>query len=592
MHFDVSKKTIGELFSDDNFYVLPAYQRPFSWTAKEAMRLLNDLSLAYAEEEHSSYFLGMSVCVVQKLDDNPSGSSLPALTTNDQIKNSPFDVNGVIDGQQRLATLTILFAVLRDLAEHQDEVNFIRTLIEVTNATIHQYRLVLFTNDNDIFEHFIQPPGATSKDSDNPDLHASQENILDIRDLYKQRLTQMAPEHRSGLLKFIVKNVSIIHVTANDLDAGYNIFMGINQTGKKLAISDIARALFLGSIPADEREDVTRQWRKNEDCLGEEFNAIFSFIQRIHGRRNEKIISENIAISKLSGGSAPYINNVVNPLAEAMIYIKQPEVRNLPENHPIHRHITMLRWIKNDAWLPPTLQFLSTHKNRTDELEEFMSEMHRLVYGLTILGLGDSRRLTRYRGLTRDIIDGSHWSKSTSRLFLTEKEQRKTLYQLTFNLYSASTQSSKLILLYLNDMIAGGDLSFDPSEISVEHVFPRRPNKTSEWLTIFADADERDACRTSLGNQVPLTLAMNNKIKNRDYSDKIDMIFPRDRLTGVRKQTEFAMTNRLLNIDSWNYTTVMQNEELYLDLLKKALRLEGPCGAELRTPKIAANKSS
>ena len=65
----------------------------------------------------------------------------------------------------------------------------------------------------------------------------------------------------------------------------------------------------------------------------------------------------------------------------------------------------------------------------------------------------------------------------------------------------------------------------------------------------------------------------------------MEIIFPVDTVTGVRKPTDFAMTNCLLNIDKWDYTTVMENEELYLDMIRKTLRLEGRYGMELRNSK-------
>ena len=576
MSFDVSKKTIGQLFSGDNFYVLPAYQRPFSWTKKEAIKLLDDLFLAYAEQGTTPYFLGMSVSIQQTMDENPTDAALPTTISETATTSKTLYVNGIIDGQQRLATLTILLSVLRDMTKDEGEQTLIRNLIEVNNTSVHPFRLVLFTNDNDIFENYIQPDGATNNQSDNPDLHESQVNIIEIRDLYKARLGQLAPEHRSGLLKFIIEQTTIIFVTATDLDAGYKIFMSINASGKKLSLSDIARASFLGSVPADNRETVTREWRKYEEILGEDFDSIFSFIQRIHGRRSQQVIKENIAIAKDAGGSGPYINNIVTPLAKALIYLKTPEARNLPENHPIHRYITMLQWMKNDAWIPPVLQFLKTNHTNIDETGKFFREMHRLVFGMTVMGMGDSKRITRQRSLIRAVTDNTHWDKSTSPLFLNADEQKKILFQLTFNLYSSSSQSSKLILLLLNDMFAGGNINFDPTEISVEHVFPRRPAKRSNWLEIMADANQRDTCHASIGNQVPLTLKMNEQVKNWDYDVKKEVMFPKDPVTEIRKHTEFAMTNRLLTIKDWDYPAIMENEALYLDMLKKAIATRRP----------------
>jgi len=586
MSFRVSKKTIGELISDDNLFVLPAYQRPFSWTSEEAIRLLDDISIAFAEQDNEEFFIGTCVCVEQEL---LAGQSQPEMPKLSYENHSMFDVLGIIDGQQRLATLTMLLAVLRDLSDIEKDRRFIRDMLELPGG-VHSYRLILFTNDAEIFEQYVQPDGSTKEQCDNPDLRASQERILEIRDIFKKRLSKMAPEHRSGLIKFIARNVFLIHVTTDDLDEGYKIFLGINETGRKLGIADIGRAVFLGSVPSDVREETTRIWRRNEDMLGAEFDAIFGYVQRIHGRRNPKVIAENIVISKHAGGSAPYINNIINPLADAMIYIKHPYERDIPKDHDIHRYLIMLRWITNTDWMPPALQFISTHKNQTDEISAFLRELHRLVFGLTILGRGKSKRITRHNSLIRDIRDNQHWDKSVSRLFLTPDEQAKILYQLTFNLYKSSSQSAKLILLYLNDLFAGGDLGHHPGEISVEHVCPDHPSQKSEWRIIFSVANERDACRSSLGNLVPLPLEMNLKIKNKDFDDKLDIIFQEDDVTGVRKPTEFAMTNRLLGLAKWDYAKVMENETLYLDMLKKALRLDGPCGMELRAPKKSVKK--
>jgi uncharacterized protein with ParB-like and HNH nuclease domain len=88
---------LSKIFNDDFLFTIPNYQRPYAWTTEETGQLLDDL-LAALEDEHKEinqmnpYFLGNIVL----------------------IKNGKADAQ-VIDGQQRLTTLTILLSVLREL---------------------------------------------------------------------------------------------------------------------------------------------------------------------------------------------------------------------------------------------------------------------------------------------------------------------------------------------------------------------------------------------------------------------------------------------------------------------------------------------
>ena len=77
-----------------------------------------------------------------------------------------------------------------------------------------------------------------------------------------------------------------------------------------------------------------------------------------------------------------------------------------------------------------------------------------------------------------------------------------------------------------------------------------------------------------------------------EYSEKRNIILPWDELGELRQLTEFALINRLSNIDHWDHQVIMDNERLYLDLLKTALRLEGPSGQELRDRKNRKNARS
>ena len=94
---EAGEKQIADVFSDGYAFTIPPYQRPYAWEVQQANELLDDLLEAMRPNSRSEglYFLG-SIVLVKTRGDSAAK---------------------VVDGQQRLTTLTILFSVLRDLTD-------------------------------------------------------------------------------------------------------------------------------------------------------------------------------------------------------------------------------------------------------------------------------------------------------------------------------------------------------------------------------------------------------------------------------------------------------------------------------------------
>ena len=124
---EAHERAIREVFSDSLVFEIPAYQLPCAWEEEQAPELLSDVLGAMHNSEASGgiYFLGSIVLI--KLPSDPLAK--------------------VIDGQQRLTTLTILLSVLRDLTT-DEEMRFARRAYVFQKAdpdkgTKDQYRLLL-----------------------------------------------------------------------------------------------------------------------------------------------------------------------------------------------------------------------------------------------------------------------------------------------------------------------------------------------------------------------------------------------------------------------------------------------------------------
>ncbi len=132
---EAHEHAIGEVLSDKYAFEIPSYQRPYAWEEEQARELLSDILAAMDNTDVSGgiYFLGSIVLIKTPNDPNAK----------------------VIDGQQRLTTLTILLSALRDLTS-DDEVRIERRSYifqkgSADKGTSDQYRLLLRERDRPFF---------------------------------------------------------------------------------------------------------------------------------------------------------------------------------------------------------------------------------------------------------------------------------------------------------------------------------------------------------------------------------------------------------------------------------------------------------
>lgn len=139
MGINASEKPLGKVFSTDYQFVIPAFQRAYSWQVSNMLQLVEDLEDAARDPEHP-YFLGSLILV--------GGTD------------STGRLYQVIDGQQRLTSLTIIIAILRDLETDPELVANLNTLIlEEGNRLFGREaepRLALRERDAEFFRNYVQ----------------------------------------------------------------------------------------------------------------------------------------------------------------------------------------------------------------------------------------------------------------------------------------------------------------------------------------------------------------------------------------------------------------------------------------------------
>src|ERR1039457_3400422 len=224
---------LGKLFCADYDCLSPDDQRPYAWGMEQAAELLDDLSGALDRDEGEPYFLGSIVLIKQP--DVPRAE--------------------VVDGQQRLTTLTILFAVLAYLAADEETAGELRELILEPGKKLlgleAKPRLELRRKDTGFFRKYVQSAGRLD------DLRALNDNELDSdaqraiqanTTLILERLDGWTPERRLALGQLLLQRTYLVVVSTADLASAYRIFNVLNTRGLDLSPADVFKSQVIGAI--------------------------------------------------------------------------------------------------------------------------------------------------------------------------------------------------------------------------------------------------------------------------------------------------------------------------------------------------------
>ena len=244
-----TEQSIGNVFSDTYLFEIPLYQRPYAWTTEHVEELLDDLIDAMRRDIHAPYFLG-SVVLIKNDDDAESE---------------------VVDGQQRLTTLTMLLCVLRDISGDGDLDAFIRQAGNKHLGTEDRFRLSARQRDRIFFEDKIQRKGSLESflSLDSAQFSDSQRNMFENVNCIREELVKLSEGDRDSLATFVAQKCFLVVVSASDGTAARRIFSVMNNRGLDLSPTDILKAEILDAISDSQAQDVyATKWEEIEERLG------------------------------------------------------------------------------------------------------------------------------------------------------------------------------------------------------------------------------------------------------------------------------------------------------------------------------------
>lgn len=329
-----SQQTIEGLFCNTSEqFIIPQYQRPYSWTFDQCSELFRDVMSAF--EDKDSYFLGNIIFA----------------------RSNDFDINGksnVVDGQQRLITVWILIKVLSLFLE---DVNTLKTALSIVpwrgDANEPKIMSTIFENkDNDalkyvfsielsrlgdLYDEYVKKHGELKEDKCSTQMEAT---LLFFYEQIKNSVSLKSEDKLAEFAQYLMKKVSMLPIvqTADDedkaTDKALTIFETINNRGLDLEDADIFKARLYNSastnIQKDEFISLWVDFKTECDSLKISIDDAFRYYSHvIRGREgittSEKRLRDfftNESYSPITYKTYDEVLTDLNKILDALKYIK------------------------------------------------------------------------------------------------------------------------------------------------------------------------------------------------------------------------------------------------------------------------------
>lgn len=545
---------LDKIFSSDFEYHIPVYQRPYAWTEDETGKLFDDLYDFFCTRSTENYFLGSIVMIK---DDNNRYAD-------------------VIDGQQRLTTLSILFAAMAERFTGGRKASCMKRLQEPGDELAGikaQPRLFLRDWDQPFFCKYIQNVefnalfeiDPVTLDTD------SKRHIQQNAKLLRERIADSFPTENDLLqfTTFLLNQCYLVGVSTDNQASAFRIFSVMNSRGLDLLPIDIIKSETIGRLPQALQRDYTDKWEELENDTGREgFNEVFTHTKTIFSKERPKknLLDEFREYVTSRVEPQALIDQYLVPYSQAYIQLRNCEYASTQYADEINQFLFWLNKTNNYDWMPPAIKFFSLYHNDSLYMLWFMRKLERLASYLLVTGRDVNHRMDRYKWLlvemeTRPQTDINDPLRSIE---LTEWEKKAFMEALGSEVYSMPAMRRNYIIQRLDSFVSDGGASYNVKLFTIEHVLPQNPREDGEWMKLWPDQNARKFWLNRIGNLVPLTRQRNSAAQNYDFDLKKEKYFQTKNGT-----SSYTLTTQVINEDQWTPEVVSKRQQFLLSVFEQ-----------------------
>lgn len=535
---------IGKIFSADFFFSIPDYQRPFAWDESNFQDLIDDLESA---REGQQYFLG--TLVLHKKD---------AKNTYD-----------VVDGQQRITSLLILFACLRDLiVDPQFKKTLQGKIVQEENKVDGIPEMPrISVKDRQTFREIVLEEGGTLKTFKDDQMAEPQIRYLKAIQTFNETLKNYNQDELQKFVQFINQRCTVIYLATSTFNDAFKLFTIVNDRGRQLRRIDVLKAQNISpdaiAIEAT-RDRISKQWEALENDIGEkDFESILYAMRMIliKEKPQEDLLAEfenKIFKKGLLQRGEKFVDEVkiycdlYRQIFTDKDYIPKTDATHLKYRAMIH---IMDTEFEASEWRACLIFFAKKYSGNS--FYEFILLIEKVYLTQWVKGVRKDERFGVYSKILKSI--DNHAKAEDVLKEIPYDEKAIVSAGKAQNVYGA--RYAKYFLLRLEVLASENDMYKEINAKSIEHIFPQKPDATSEWAK-DKDFKEHAAVVNSLGNLVLLSKSKNSSASNHDFKIKKEK-YLKDRVS------DYPRSIKITSEDSWSIEKIKAEKDLLADALVK-----------------------
>lgn len=482
-------------------YVIPLFQRTYSWTSKEWEVLWKDLVELCESDNPKTHFIGSIV-------------NMPTVSVPEGVAKYL-----LIDGQQRLTTIFILLALLRNKAREiqnqgfADEINN-TLLVNPYKKGNDYYKLMPTQVDRNAFNQLIdgtQPANASTQ-------------ISLAYSYFEKKLRQNILEP-DLLKKIITTYFSVVSIVLDSDDNPYLVFESLNAKGRPLTQADLIRNYFFMRIHVDEQDDVYSElWEPMQTALGDKLTEYIRHYLMMDG----SLIKQGDVYYSLKENISP--TNAISYLTELSKSSKDYQRIVFPEHESdsdLKNYFTRLNRIEATTSYPLLLNIYDAYHKKIiskDEFVEILRTLENYLIRRFVCGVPTNQLNKIFPSVYPQIL--AKYPDDIVKGFKTILQSRGYPKDSEFSqrlkdgkLYGAGDRQvkTKLILESLEASFSHKEL-VDLDKLTIEHVMPQT---LSEWWQNHLGLKWQETHELYLHTIGNLSLtAYNSELSNDDFETK------------------------------------------------------------------------
>lgn len=529
-------------------FVIPIYQRTYSWTEPQCQQLWDDILRAGANEKVAAHFIGSVVYIEQGLYQVSSQSPLL-----------------IIDGQQRLTTLTLLIeALARALPDGEPIEGFSAKklrhyyLLNPLEEGEREYKLLLTQTDKDTLLALI-------KQKTLPDNHSIR--IRENFEFFYQKIQQLTHDIAllcKGISKLLIVDVAL----SRGQDNPQLIFESMNSTGKALSQADLIRNFILmGLEPSHQTRLYEDHWRLMEVTFGQEGYGVYfdSFMRHYLTVKTGEIprIDDVYEAFKAFTRTDDINQKGVDALvADIHAYAKYfcAMALNQETDKALSLAFKDLRELKVDVAFPFLLELYHDYaKNMLShsDFEQAIRLVESYVFRRAVCAIPTNSMNKTFATFGRNLkkdrylesIKAHFLTLPSYRRFPSDDEFKREIQQRDlYNFRSRSYWLRRIENFGRKERVI-------VDEYSIEHILPQNQNLSNSWKKALGEDWQKiqEKWLHTLGN---LTLTgYNSEYSDRSFPEKRDM-------DGGFKHSPLKLNEGLSSLTDWNEESIQKRASI------------------------------